>query len=119
MSSKRIFLSAASDEFDDLRVKLADIFRRADIDVEHQEIFPHATSDTVRKLGDLIKGCPLLVHIVGHNPGSVAAPAAVADFLHEISSEEFLIKFPTLRSALGDFSGIHLYPVGGIPRPAL
>jgi pentatricopeptide repeat protein len=106
MSSKRIFLSAASDEFGALRVKLAAKLQRSGINVEYQEIFPHATSDTVRKLGDLINDCPLLVHIVGHNPGFVAAPAAVADLLDEIPSEKFLVGLPSLRSALGDLSGI-------------
>ncbi len=105
MFSKRIFLSAASNEYGDLRVKLAANLQRSGINVEHQDIFPQTTSDTVRKLGDL-KGCSLLVHIVGHNPGAVAAPAAVADLLDEIPSEEFLAKLPGLRSALGNLSGI-------------
>lgn len=106
MPTKRIFLSAASDEYGDLRLKLAAKLQRSGINVEHQGIFPQTPSDTVRKLGNFIRECPLLVHIVGHHPGSIAAPAAVADLLGEIPSEEFLVKFPDLRRALGDFSCI-------------
>jgi len=50
------------------------MLQRSGINVEYQEIFPQTTSDTVRKLGDLIKECPEFVHIVGHYPGDTAAP---------------------------------------------
>ena len=102
----RVFISAASAEFRPLRERLAAMLLRSGINVEYQEIFPQTTSDTVRKLGDLIKECPLLVHIVGHDPGSTAAPAAVADLIDGIPADQFLARFPDLRQGLGDFTGI-------------
>lgn len=104
--SKRIFLSAANVEFGELRKMLAAVLLRSGINVEHQDIFPQTGSDIVRKLGDLIKDCQLLVHIVGHNSGSVANPAAVTDLLDEIPPGDFLTKLTQLRSELGDLSGI-------------
>ncbi len=106
MTQPRVFVSAASDEFRPLRERLAALLLRSGINVEHQEIFPQTTSDTVRKLGDLIQRCPLLVHIVGHIPGAVAHPAAVADLLDGIPAGQFLSRFDDLRQQLGDFSGL-------------
>ena len=102
----RVFISAATAEFGALRGKLAATLHRSGIDVEYQEIFPQTATDTVRKLGDLVRRCPLLVHITGHQPGSVAAPAAVADFFAAVPQEQFLARFPDIRAQLGDFSGI-------------
>ncbi len=102
---RRIFLSAASAEYKALRGKLDAILRRSGFECEFQEIFPQTDSDTVRKLGDLIKNCALVLHIVGHLPGSIAEPKAVVDLLKNIPADQFLAHHPELRSALGDFSG--------------
>jgi tetratricopeptide (TPR) repeat protein len=102
----RVFISAASAEFRPLREKLAAMLLRSGIDVEYEEIFPQTASDTVRKLGHLIKDCPLLIQIVGHHPGSVPEPGAITDLLADIPADRFLIRSPDLRRQLGDFSGI-------------
>ena len=105
-SRSRIFLSAASAEYKPLRGKLDAILRRSGFDTEFQEIFPQTDADTVRKLGDLIQKCSLVLHIVGHLPGSIAEPQAVRDLLANIPADQFLPKHPELRAALGDLSGI-------------
>ena len=106
MQARRIFLSAASAEYKPLRGKLDAILRRSGFDTELEEIFPQSHSDTVRKLGDLIQNCSLILHIVGHLPGSVAEPQAVRDLLANIPAAQLLHGHPELRAALGDFSGI-------------
>ena len=103
---RRLFLSAASAEYKPLRGKLDATLRRSGFECEFQEIFPQTDSDTVRKLGDLIKNCGLVLHIVGHLPGSIADAQAVRDLLHHIPADQFLASYPELRAALGDFSGI-------------
>lgn len=104
--SRRIFLSAASSEFGPLRLKLAALLLRSGINVEHQDIFPQTASDLVRKLGALVRECSLVVHIVGHFPGSVASPTAVVDLLDDVPRRDFLRRFPQLQHELGDLSGI-------------
>jgi tetratricopeptide (TPR) repeat protein len=101
-----VFVSAASSEFRPLRERLAAMLLRSGINVEHQEIFPQTSTDTVRKLGDLVRACPLLVHVVGHDGGSVANATAVADLLDGIPAHELLSHVPDLRARLGDFSGV-------------
>jgi hypothetical protein len=103
---RRVFISAASGEFRPLRERLAALLQRSGINVEYQEIFPQTTSDTVRKLGGLIKGWALIVHIVGHNPGSTAHPDSVADLLADVPADQFLGRIPELRQRLGDLSSI-------------
>jgi tetratricopeptide (TPR) repeat protein len=105
-ANRRIFLSAASSEYKDQRLALDATLRRANFDCELQEIFPQTASDTVRKLSDLIKRSTLLIHIVGHLPGSVADERAVIDLLSDIPPDQFLAHEPKLRKALGDLSGI-------------
>jgi Pentatricopeptide repeat domain len=106
MSFKRIFISAVSAEFGELRLKLSEALQRAGINADHQDIFAHTPRDTVRMLSDRIRRSPLVVHIVGHEPGHVAGAAAVADLLGSMRAEEFLGAYPDLRRSLGDFSGI-------------
>ena len=103
---RRLFLSAATGEYGRLRAALAGHLQRSGINVEHQEIFPQTDADTVRKTGDLIRECALVIHIVGEKPGTIATADAVADLLHAIPRDTFLTKFPALRVALGDLSGI-------------
>jgi tetratricopeptide (TPR) repeat protein len=105
-AGRRVFLSAASAEFRPLREKLAVLLQRSGIDVEFQEIFPQTASDTVRKLADLIRHAPLLVHIIGHDPGATANAAAVTDLLANLPRGEFLSRLPELRDDVGDGTGI-------------
>src|SRR4051812_24666433 len=79
---------------------------RSGINVEYQEIFSQTSSGIVRKLGDLIKDCPLVVHVVGHHAGEVADPTAVADLVDRIPADEFLAHLPDLRQGLDGLTGI-------------
>jgi hypothetical protein len=103
---KRIFISAANEEFGQIRTRLAALLQRAGLNVEHQDIFPQTASDTVRKLGDLIKKCALLIHMVGHKPGTIACESSVNDLLNKIPRASFLTRFPSLKKDLGDLTGI-------------
>ncbi len=81
MGRKRIFISVANREHEDLRAQLRDVLIRTTFfDVEVQPDFPHTATETVRKLDDRIAPCDLLIHIVGRDPGSRANDEAVADF---------------------------------------
>ncbi len=104
--SSRIFVSAASKEFRSLRERLAASLQQAGFEIEHQNIFPQTSADTVRTLADLLKDCCLVIHLVNHQLGSVANELALTDLLHSIPAEDFLPKHPELRKALGDLSGI-------------
>ena len=73
----------------------------------HQADFPQTATDTVLKLAQLIDPCGVLIHLVGRNPGSVAARAAVDEYLASADKDStFLKSLPDLRDALGDLSGI-------------
>ncbi len=102
----RIFISAATGEFGALRLRLAGSLQRSGFEAEHQDIFPNTDADTVRKLADLVKGSVLVIHIVGHKPGSIANKEALKDLLHNIPADSLLPEHPELHKALGDFSDI-------------
>jgi tetratricopeptide (TPR) repeat protein len=72
--------------------------------VRVQEDFPQTAVDTVRKLADEIRPRAVVVHLVGEKPGTVAAPAAVAEYLQ--AEPNFLAHLPELRAALGDCAGL-------------
>src|SRR5438067_1507862 len=88
---------------------LARATRRDAPAVRHQRRIPEdlsqTPSDTVRKLGDRIKECPLLVHIVGHDPGWTANPDAVADLIDGIPADQFMTRFPARRFHWHHISG--------------
>ncbi len=105
-ADRRIFLSTVTSEFKSLRGKLDATLRPAGFNPEFQEIFPNTDSDTVRMLADKIQHDAMVVHIVGHQPGAVANPRAVADLLRNIPADTLLANQPELRAALGDLSGI-------------
>ncbi|GAA4798496.1 hypothetical protein GCM10023307_25770 [Lysobacter hankyongensis] len=69
-----------------------------------QEDFPQTAVDTVKKLADEIRPRAVVIHLVGEKPGAIAHSAAVAEYLN--AEPDFLAKYPELRAALGDFSGI-------------
>jgi hypothetical protein len=101
---KRIFISVANREHQALRATLRDVLTRAGFDVVVQPDFPHTATDTVRKLDGLIAPCDLVLHIVGRDPGSPAAPGAVADFFAHTDRATFLRHLPEARVLLGDCS---------------
>ncbi len=111
--NNRIFISCASREFQHpgapfagLREHLARQLVRADCEVKWQEVFrqPGDDTDTVRKVGDYVRDCAAVIHLIGAEPGDRANPKAVADFLQ--AEPAFLGKYPELRAALGDFSDL-------------
>ena len=111
--NNRVFISCASREFQHpgapfagLRDHLARQLVRADCEVKWQEVFsqPGDDTDTVRKVGDSIRDCAAVIHLIGAEPGDPANPRAVADFLQ--AEPAFLAKYPDLRAALGDFGDL-------------
>ena len=99
---KRIFLSVANREHEALRAALRDVLTRVGFAVVVQPDFPHTAADTLRKLDGLIAPCDLLVHIVGRDPGSRAAPAAVQDFFAHTDRAAFLGHLAEAQALLGD-----------------
>ena len=114
--NNRIFISCVSREFQNpedpnapfagLREHLAHTLIGLDCEVKWQEVFhqPGDDTDTVRKVGDSIRTCAAMIHLIGAQPGAPAKPEAVADFLR--AEPEFLGKDPKLRAALGDFGDL-------------
>jgi hypothetical protein len=113
--NNRVFISCVSREFQPknpgapfagLREHLARHLVRADCEVKWQEVFhqPGDDTDTVRKVGDYVRDCAAVIHLIGAEPGDPANPKAVADFLR--AEPAFLGQFPELRAALGDFSDL-------------
>ena len=102
----RIFISAATKEFRSLRLQLAASLHRSGFEVEHQDIFPQTNADTLPKLEALLKGCRLVIHLVGHKPGSVANEKSLADLLAKIPPDTLLPEHPELHNVLGDFTDI-------------
>ena len=106
-----VFISCVSDEFETdgapcqgLRGQLRGYLARTGSNVRVQEDFPQTADDTVMKLAREICPRAVVIHLVGENPGSIADPAAVAEYLKD--EPTFLESHPKLRAALGDFSGI-------------
>ncbi|HYH68425.1 MAG TPA: hypothetical protein VD866_27275, partial [Urbifossiella sp.] len=104
--SKRVFISVANRQHKALRAALRKVLTRAGFDVVVQPDFPHTVVDTVRKLDDLIAPCDLVVHVVGRDPGSRAAPAAVADYFSRTARTAFLAALPDARARLGDCAAL-------------
>jgi|GEM_PF-1527108 len=103
----RIFLSGSTDDFGPVRLSLKQALERGQLHIIHQADFPQTQADTVLKLAQLIAPCGVLVHLIGRQPGSIAAPAAVAEYLAYAEREGgFLHRLPDLRAALGDCSGL-------------
>jgi tetratricopeptide (TPR) repeat protein len=73
----RVFLSAASAEFETyreaLRRDLSARGRRIDI----QEDFAASGEPTLEKLSEQIRACDVVVHLIGDLPGALAAPRSV------------------------------------------
>ena len=117
--NNRVFISCVSREFQHpgaafagLRDHLARQLLRADCEVKWQEVFrqPGDDTDTVRKVGDYVRDCAAVIHLIGAQPGDRANAKAVADFLQ--AEPEFLGKDPNLhelRAALGDLTGLDHY----------
>ena len=103
----RIFLSGSSADFAHVRIGFSKALARGQLHIIHQANFPQSQADTVLKLAQLIAPCGILVHLIGRQPGSIADPAAVAEYLAYAEREGgFLHTLPDLRTALGDCSGI-------------
>lgn len=106
-----VFISCVSDEFETngapfqgLRGQLRGYLARTGSNVRVQEDFPQTAVDTVLKLAKEIRPRAVVIHLVGEKPGSIADPAAVAEYLK--AEPNFLEDYPKLRAALGDFSDI-------------
>ncbi len=106
-----VFISCVSDEFEKasapfpgLRGQLRAYLARTRCNVRVQEDFPQAAVDTLKKLADEIRPRAVVIHLLGENPGAIAHPAAVTEYLK--AEPDFLAQHPALRNALGDFSGI-------------
>jgi tetratricopeptide (TPR) repeat protein len=103
----RLFLSGSTADFESVRLSLKQALERGQLHIIHQADFPQTQADTVLKLAQLIAPCGVLVHLIGRQPGSIAAPAAVAEYLAYAEREGgFLHRLPELRLALGDCSGL-------------
>ncbi len=102
--NRRVFLSAATDDYGDFRLALAQSIRESGVDVEYQETLPQTGADTIEKLATKIETCGLVVHIVGHKLGAVADATAVEDFWRTTLQDRFLANLPKVREALGDFT---------------
>ena len=103
----RIFLSGSTADFGQTRLSLRDALSRGGCHVIHQADFPQTAADTVLKLAQLIEPCGVLIHLIGRNPGSIAAHDAVTEYLAVADKDgAFLKSQPGLRTKLGDFSGI-------------
>jgi len=108
----RVFISCVSDEFErpegafvGMRSQLKHYLSRADCDVKVQEEFRQAGDvDTVAKLAAYIRTCAAVLHLVGEKPGAVAGGQAVTGYL--AGEPKFLARYPELRAALGDCTGL-------------
>lgn len=96
----QFFISCASDEFRELREKLRHHLSAARCHVLTQEDFSQDPVGLLEKLDGYIRDCDVVIHIIGHSPGSIAHPTAVQRYL----TEAFLASTPALRTQLGDFS---------------
>ena len=102
-----IFLSGSTADFGQTRLSLRDALSRGGCHVIHQVDFPQTSADTVLKLAQLIEPCGVLFYLIGRNPGSIAAQAALSEYLAVADKDgAFLKSLPDLRTELGDFSGI-------------
>ena len=78
----RVFISAASSEFEAARAAIASDLRSRGIEVKFQDDFrQEAEADTtLRKLHDYIHDCSAVISLVGNRSGSVPPPAAAEPF---------------------------------------
>jgi hypothetical protein len=70
----KIFLSAASGDYKQVRLNFAKALDRGGCHIIHQDAFPQTASDTLLKLAQLIDRCGATVHIIGRQPGSIPPP---------------------------------------------
>ena len=97
-----IFLSAASDEFGDLREILAPYLERAGATALIQEKFSPPHTDTLLKLSDLIAPCRAVIHFAGEQSGSCPSNKSIkllASHL-EAAGRPILKDLPELEKAL-------------------
>src|SRR5882672_1199875 len=93
-STKKLFLSAVSSEFESYRRLLADDLKRPTLDVAVQEDFVVSGGLTLQKLDDYIKACHGVVHLIGKATGAVSERVAVKTLLTQYP--DFAEKLPPL-----------------------
>ncbi len=108
MTRKSVFISVANSEHAHLRDQLREVLA-GEFDVIAQPSFPSSTVDVVRKLDREISKCDLLIHIVGQEPGTVAAVEAVKDYFDHVPRKGFLDRFPDASKKLDDCAAL-TYP---------
>lgn len=106
-SEIRIFISAATDEFEaanarfaNLRTRLSGYLRRADCDVKTQEDFRQFPTGTLNKLDNYVSSCTAVLHLVGNSRGYVPDRREVDEFMAQNAG--FFSKFPEFEKELGD-----------------
>ncbi|MCA9117150.1 MAG: hypothetical protein KDA79_18895, partial [Planctomycetaceae bacterium] len=77
----KLFLSAASAEFGDLREQMADDAQTKHSEVKHQGNFASSGTKLLEKLDDYIRTCDAVIHLIGCRSGSVANPVGVQAML--------------------------------------
>lgn len=104
MPRPKVFVSAASDDYRVLRVKLADRLRSAGIDVPHQESLLENGFPTLTKLDDNLRDSWAVIHIVGPSFGGEAGSKVVDDLLERLHEARLLNKrsVAPLRNAVLD-----------------
>jgi hypothetical protein len=80
-STKKLFLSAVSSEFESYRRLLTGDLKRPTLDVAVQEDFVVSGGSTLRKLDEYIKACDGVVHLIGKATGAVPETVAVQELL--------------------------------------
>jgi len=103
MPSPHVFLSAASADFKQLRNELADSLRRAGCTVKHQNDFVPTGGQTLEKLAEYLRGCTVVVHVIGPQFGAMAEQPSVDGLRHEYGPA-FLAaaRWSRLHAALND-----------------
>jgi hypothetical protein len=92
-----VFLSCVTNEFGDLRPRLARMVRRTHLPVRHQDDFAHRGVLTLQKLEEEVSAADVVFHVLGKRSGSPAPQAQVGAFLAR--HPDFEKRFPEVAAA--------------------
>jgi tetratricopeptide (TPR) repeat protein len=92
MPRPSVFASGTTDDYEELRQRLANKLRLAGVDVPHQESNLENGRPTLTKVDENLCDCVAVVQIVGPSFGAVAGQKVVDDLLERLDHDKFLAR---------------------------
>ena len=95
--TQRVFLSAVTIDFPNMRPQLAEQLRRAGFHVVHQEEFVETGDNTLVNLAKMIKAeSDIVLHILGDLPGATPPRTVLDQLFRHVGPETLERRFPSL-----------------------